>query len=355
MIQERMLMARNSDQETPPVPLSANIYCNRHLDELLSSAIQPFKRRLLQRNDATDLFWFSRYARCGEHLKIRLHVPQDDWPSYKQDLTEEIEKLFLKLPVEDASLGRISTPGLPPIDTEDADEEDYPDRTILWTCFRPSPVTFGSTRYLDDLQFLSHFYSCMAAGCNVILDSLTEGGVPTSKDRQARLMKIVVSGFFALPLSVEEQLHYLTYHRDWLLRYLLVSLSASTTSQQTLNRLDERLEGMENVVVSISAVIQGQRMSGGPAESESLRSHSDLHSALRDFHRYVSRFRGNPEYNLDPYTSDSAFLPLFKVFHGFANQAGVPIVQELYTYHLLLRSFERSLAFEEVGSGRTSG
>jgi Lantibiotic biosynthesis dehydratase C-term len=333
------------------VPLSANIYFDRHLDDLLSSVLQPFRYRFQEQGDATSMFWFSRYARGGEHLKLRLHVPQENWLPYKEDLSKQIEKLFAATPTGGA-VERTSAPALPPVDEEDAVEGNYPDRTILWTCFRPSPITVGSPKYLGDSQFLKRFYLCMTAGCAAVLDFLSmESATPTSKWRQKSLMKLAITGLCALPLHPQEIPQYLTYHRDWLLRYLLVSLSANTTAEQTLRRLDQQVAAMDATVASVSSVIRGQIWTAGE-ESETSLERSELRLAFRDFFEYIVIFRGNPEYDLDPYTSDAAFLPLFKVLHGFANQVGVPIIQELYTYHLLLHSFEKILESQEVGVGK---
>jgi hypothetical protein len=60
--------------------------------------------------------------------------------------------------------------------------------------------------------------------------------------------------------------------------------------------------------------------------------------SLADLFQYASRFQGDPEYRLDPFADDAVFPSLFKVFHGFANQLGLSVLDEAFAHHLLLQA-----------------
>lgn len=69
---------------------------------------------------------------------------------------------------------------------------------------------------------------------------------------------------------------------------------------------------------------------------------NDWARAAGEFFAYVATYRGRPEYDQDPYSSDHTFLPLFKVFHGAANQYGFRLSNEAYIHHLLCTAGERA-------------
>lgn len=335
--------------DQPPATLSANVYCDRHFNDLLRHVVAPLSRELDALGEPGALLWFSRFSRRGQHVKLRLHTPDEtNWPSLKSRITVLAESFFATLPAGEADAPpRISTPRLPPIDQEDELDGDYPDRSVLWTRFRPSPRTVGTEKYLNDHRLLNLFYRCMAANTELVLaEELTAGEEPSLKAKQSQLLRTVIAGLFPLDLSPQEQTSYLAFHRDWLLRHLLSQSPPQTTAEETLERLDQKLAGMDATVAGLSSVIAGQLSSETEEDLEDSEEDEleGLRTALRDFFAHVRGFRGRPEYDLDPYTSDYAFLPLFKVLHGWANQVGVPIINELYTYQLLLRAAERTHA-----------
>ncbi len=332
------------DLDQPPATLSANVYCDRHFHDLLRQVVAPLSQELNTLEGPGTILWFSRYSRCGQHLKLRLHTADEtSWPALRSRIIALAESFFTLL--SDTSTDappRTSTPRLPPIDKEDELDEDYPDRSILWTRFRPSPRTVGNERYLTDNRLLNLFYLCMGANTELLLGEVlaTAEELPL-KAKQAQLLRTVVAGLFALDLLPQEQISYIGFHRDWLLRYLLSQSSPETKADETIERLNQKLDGMDATVTTLSSIIANQLSQAAAHDSEE-DNFTDLRTALRNFFAHVRGFRGQPEYDLDPYTSDFAFLPLFKVLHGFANQIGVPIINELYTYQLLLRAVEHT-------------
>ncbi len=59
------------------------------------------------------------------------------------------------------------------------------------------------------------------------------------------------------------------------------------------------------------------------------------HWPLRLLADYLEGFRGDPAYQLDPFTDEPAFTGVFKGIHGVANQLGLPMAEEAFTHHLL--------------------
>ena len=346
------------DPDGRPAALSANLYCNRPYHELLHQVVVPLGRELDALAGPGSLLWFFRYSRCGRHLKLRLHTADETrWPALRSRLQNLADAYFAAIPEGGADAdSRISVPRLPPIDEEDERDEDYPDRSILWTHFRPSPRTLGSEKYLADTRLLHLFYRCMHANSHLVLASVRSADAePPLKAKQSQLLRTVIAGLFSLDLSPEERIAYLAFHRDWHLRFLLLQSNAETTADETVERLNRKLEGMETTVAALSSIIAAQMVpdeqAAAPEEEDEL---SALRTSLRAFFAHVRGFRGRPEYDLDPYTSDYALLPLFKVLHSFANQIGLPPVNELYSYQLLLRATERAhaaaaLATQEAG------
>lgn len=334
-----------------PAPLSANLYCDRGLDDVLRRVVSPLSQRLERRGAAPPPLWFTRYARRGQHLKLRIHADEAERLAIGAELEALAGSLWESLPPRDASSPpRLSNPALPAIDREDEPEEDCPDRSLLWTRYRPSPLTFGNECYLADPRHLDLFCDCLSAHTRCVLRSLAAGAPDApAKLGQPRLLQAVIAGLFALDLTPAEQLDYLRYHRDWHLRYLLSQSPAETRPEEVLANLDRKVERTAATVESLSAIIAEQRARAGGEEDDGW---GELRAALAAFFAHVSTYRGRPEFDVDPYTSDAAFLPLFKVLHGIANQLDVAIYLEMYTYQLILRSAERLPAMAGTGNPR---
>lgn len=327
-------------QSFPNPILSANLYCSGRLDDALYRAVAPFWKRV--RHDVQDGYvWVVRYARGGEHLKIRLHGPEDLRTRLQEELEESIESYLASLSGLPAAQRTIIR-DQPPIDPEDQTDGEHPDRTLLWTRYRHSPVTLGAETFLNDEKFTARFTRCLGGACELMLDSpiFKEEGIPLQA-RQSLILKLAILACSAFGFDPDKRAEYLAYHRDWLVRFLLTKTDPAKADEAwMIEMLDGKVRNAGSAVETLAGVMEAQD-NRGDQEAPS-DANLSLRRALAELFDHVRGFRGNPEYDLDPYTRDHAFLPIFKVLHGFANQAGLAIPHEAYTYHLLLRSAERT-------------
>ncbi|HEX2165099.1 MAG TPA: lantibiotic dehydratase C-terminal domain-containing protein [Thermoanaerobaculia bacterium] len=320
----------------PQPLLSANIYCAQALDALIAEVITPFSRQVCAEG---SYLWLIRHSRGGEHLKVRLHAPPAIQDQARRLLEEQVRSFFAALPANESA----AVPGqeqLAVIDPEDAVDSPYPDRSLLWTTYQASPVTFGAPILLEDAEFQALFTRALGAGCRIALDlfapAASEGAVPIGK-RQSLVFKLVVLTWRALPAAAIDRAGYLDYHRDWLVRWMLAHSDPATTTRESVLDLFDRKAATMEASVGVLASALAQEDDDGEAEGPN----AEYQRAIRDYFRQVQGFRGDPAYRLDPYTEDAAFLPLFKVLHNLANAIGLGIRHEAFTYHLLSRAAHR--------------
>jgi hypothetical protein len=329
----------------PEPILSANIYCSKRLDDLIHRAIAPFWRRFKEK-DAEDscYLWSMRYAKCGEHLKVRLHGPEDFKPALQRDFTTAVSCYFETLGAVDPEDGQVSNGSLPSLDPEDDSPVNYPDRSILWTQYRSSPITMGSPVYLDDSRLVALFTRCLGEGFGRIL-SEHKPEVNSSfliRTRQSIVMKLVLSGCAALNFRQNKRLSYLAYHRDWLMRYLLFKSDPHKSSrEEMLERLDAKLQTAQSTIDKLADIMKSQDQDPSHMDTG---EYAGWARSLANLYQHLQLFRGDSQYDLDPYAADPVFLPIFKLFHGVANQAGLSLLNETYLYHLLIPAAGETVA-----------
>ena len=327
--------------------LTANIYCDRGLDALIQRAITPFRARLRESDPAGRWsLWLVRYSRCGEHLKVRVHGPEERRELARRLLEESVREHFAALPDAEPA-PRVSRPDAPAIDTEDEAAADYPDRTLLWTRYRRSHVNLGPPAFLEDDRYTALFTACLARGADLVLDVLhpePAGGVPGAA-RQRGLLRGLFSGLAALGFSADERAAYLAYHRDWLIRFNVAGPDAEAEARAGFDR---RVEGMASTVQQLRRVAAAHWEGGAVAAAG---AEGPWRDALSDLFAYLVRFRGDPAYRVDPFTDDAAFPPHFKVFHALANHLGVRMLDEAFVHHLVLRA----ATAEPVAAGAEGG
>lgn len=322
----------------PKPLLSANIYCDRHLDEVVALVLAPFWHRVAETLPSSlSYLWFIRYARRGEHIKLRLHAPEEQRMALQRQLEEVTHALFASLPAGETQEERINNTTLPPIDDEDAGDEACPDRTILWTSYRPSAITVGSETLLPDERLLALFTRSLAAGTEVVLAGLTpsEQGEYTWRMRQNLVIKLVLSTLNGLPFSPAQVLEYLTYHRDWLIRYMLYRGRSEGTADELIARFDARVREMPAAVDTIRGVLASQ-LTSEDRDGDDVYARLSLRMAA--LYEYIVRFRSDPGPALDPYAPDQVYLPIFKCLHGLSNQVGLGMPKEAQIYHLLVHA-----------------
>lgn len=326
-----------------PDPLvTANIYASGLLDDVLLRVVAPFRRDVQDIFGETNL-WVVRYSRGGQHLKVRVHGAPEHHDQIRKLLATRAETFFESLRNVPPVSPRISKPSAPAIDVEDALENEFSDRSMVWTTYQRSHVTLGMKPWLSDDTFVALACECLARGCDLTLAAAESGGLGSLATRQKLLIELLMPALVALGLDSDEKaLSYLAYHRDWLLRFFV----AETAKEQQLLRhfeektaaIPEALESFRSVTGRLRAHPPGDRWSG----------------ALSELAAYLKKFSGRSEYDLDPFTREVSFPPAFKVLHGLANQIGMPPLQEAYVHHVLIASMEAGALSADLVDSRSA-
>jgi hypothetical protein len=325
--------AKVADQLFPDPVLTASLYCVGRLDQAIFHAVALFWREL-RRHDPERLcyLWLMRYGKGGEHLKVRIHGPESLRPLIRGLLEEKAARFLDSLPEAEAPPSR-TRQRVPAIDAEE-DEVDggRPDRTLLWTTYRRSPVSLGGKPFLLDDRYAALLTRCLASACERVLalQPYADGSLP-HRVRQGALLKALIRGLAALGFPAGKRVEYLAYHRDWLLRYVLPQIwrSEAEAVEHLQRRLDEQMAGMAGSRLPLRRALDEDSTESGPD--------MDWERSLSGLLAYVSPLCRDPDYRLDPFASDPVFAPVFKVFHGLANQLGLRQRDEAFAHHLLLR------------------
>lgn len=338
---------------TPDPLLTANLYCEGLLDELIRNVVFPFWSEVRRTQaDRQACLWMVRYGRGGEHLKLRLHAPAGQGPALRERLEEMAGRYLDGLgPAGESREGR-ARPDIPPIDAEDHTDGAHPDRTLLWTEYRRSHVSLPAGPYLLDDGFLARFTRCLGEACERALIALGGPDAPpaTTKARQTALLKGLISGLAALGFPLAECASYLAYHRDWLVRFTLQRNEADPgKAGEILGYFDQQADKMGAAVESLRKVVRGE-WTGEPRAEAS----DPWQRSLAGLMAWAAPRRDDPEYGIDPFAADPAFAPVFKVFHGFANALGLLPMEEGYTHHLLLRATGVQEAADGLAAARLS-
>jgi hypothetical protein len=330
--------------------LTANIYCTGRLDAVLFRAVAPFWRELRSRDPERLCFlWVMRYGKGGEHLKVRIHGP-DSWRPVLRDLLAEKVLTFLaSLPPPQETPREPPGEWAPVIDAEDeTDGGDHPDRSLLWTTYGRSAVSLGGKPFLTDDRYAALFTRCLAAGCERVLalEPGAEGALAHSV-RQRALLTALIRGLAALRFPPGERASYLAYHRDWLLRFSLPpeERAESEPVERLCRRLDGQIARMGEALLPLRRAVDsawsGNGQSGDAEDAEE-EPDAGWRRSLAGLLGYIAPLCRDPHYRLDPFASDPVFAPVFKVFHGLANQLGLKRMDEAFAHQVLLRIAEAS-------------
>lgn len=321
----------------PDPVLTANLYCAGRLDEVIRQVVAPFRQQL--RQDAaggSGYLWVVRYGRGGEHLKVRLHAAsaRRQWAkSLLENLSQECFSSLDFSAARSSPKERLSPP--PPLDPEDDVESEYPYPALLWTQYRRSQVSLAAKPLLLDDRYVSLSTLCLGRGCDLVLEALAE--VLSPRLRALCQLQALIGGLAALDLSPASRRAYLAFHRDCLVRSLLVRRGASPRKVIDLvARFDRQQQEMAALLVPLRQVAEAEWDGEADRSAADEGADSAWRSSLVALHRYVSLFREDPEYRLDPLAEDPTFPLLFKAFHGFANQLGLNHVDEAFCHHLLV-------------------
>lgn len=323
--------------------LAASIYASGQIDSLLEDAVAPFWRRFRDDFGAGESYlWCLRYELGGEHLKLRVHAPAGLRPEIEKRLSEAVEPVLFRLrqKAAEASEPPAATqriPGwLPPaIDVEDGSNAPRADLALVFTQYRRSFVSLGDRPFLADDRYVALLTRCLGRGCDEVLALAADPGEGLAQRRQLTLWLLLVSG-----LALRgDRLDYLAYHRDWLIRFPLLRLKASSEQgKELLKRFEticSRREGQREFLGRWTRATWSPGLSEAPSAEP---QESPFVASLRELLDYLPTFAALPDARLDPFTRELAFPVLFKLFHGLANQLGLSRFDEAFACHLLLRS-----------------
>lgn len=311
--------------------LCASVYGQKQHDLLLNEFIQPFWDSSALKGVA-GFFWTMRYGAGGEHLKLRLHGPERCAVETRQALAAALDRFVNSLPA--GEVGQASQGLFPSIDPEDEEEGTRPDRFWRWTTFRPSPFVLGAEKLAQDPELVGLYAHAQSAIAEIVMREVSPRRLEASfaTSRQSLFIRLLIASFAALKFSANEKEMYLRHHRDWLVRFLISKARSPEASPATI--LAPLRVRIATLGASVNAIRQRLADSNPAPEAHQLFNVWQLR--LESFFNYVSTFRGNAAYDLDPYTRDYALLPLFKLLHGACNQFGLRLSNELYVYQLLL-------------------
>lgn len=319
--------------------LTANLYCNRRIDLLAREVLGGFSVDLAALGSPGEhFFWFMRYGKCGEHMKVRVHGPDTIAAEARQSLEAHANRFFATPDAEPDPTTWLSKSAIPPIDTDDEQDEDHENKSLLWSHYRRSPIVFGAEVYLEDDVHLDRFCRCQAAVTSLTLEALFPrlGDPAYNKHRQAVFIELLLTAVSVLALSPAETAGYLAYHRDWLIRSLVYNATpaGSITFEEIQKDLQSRADAMSAALRPLTGHIQSATTSG----REPKEYCRPFHQAFSSFFEHVSGYRGEPRFNQDPFTQDYAYLPVFKVLHFAANQFGFRLSNEAFIYNLLVHA-----------------
>lgn len=323
----------------PDPVVSANLYSSGNLDDAIRRVVLPFTQRLDDSGIAART-WMVRYQRRGEHLKVRVHSAVENRASIREHLRAVAEPFLIASAA--ARSADPEGPGVervvgnaPPIDIEDEATEIHPDDALLFTTYRRSHVSLGGPPFLDRDGYASRMCACLSSACSLVLDALSvdlEGEVPFQR-RHTALLKALIAGLEASDLDAGGRRDYLTYHRDWLIRF---NVDSPDAEDETVRVFDQRLDAMSAALAQVGAIAVKQW--SGAEEPTGGASGSPWQHDLGRLVAYASARRGDPDYRVDPFANDTIYPPVFKIFHGLANQLGLRMLDEAFGHHFLLHA-----------------
>lgn len=317
----------------PDPVLTANLYCAGRLDEVLHQVVGTFWRAARQLEPGScACLWTLRSDEGGEHLKVRLHGPESLAQPASVLLQRAAATFFARLggPLERRSPAEWTGEGA--IEGDGEALSDHPDRTLLWTRYRRSPVWLGDGPFLDEDGYISRITRCLAAACErvLLLETDATGRIPY-RVRQSTLLEGLVAGLAVSGFAADARSAYLAYHRDTLLRSRV--RAEADPAQDPLQLFDWRVEAFGPAAGTLRRTALSVWDS---IEAEPKRADAPWCGALANLLWYIRPLCDDPDYAIDPWAGDPSFVPVFKAFHGFANQLGLKPIEEAFVHHFLL-------------------
>lgn len=337
--EETLVPTTPPDRADPTV--TASVYAEGTLDAVVSGAIAPFWAEFSGTHaDSGAYLWTLRYAKSGEHLKIRVHAPPELRDSVRDLLALRAEALLARLPGDPIFEGRKSRPLATPIDLEDRQAENYSDRTLLWTTYERSQISLGLRPFLVDDAFVARLTRCLGAGFALVLARFGDNKIEpwSHAAQQGLLLRAVYLGLEGAGLVPAERSLYALYHRDCLLRGLLKQAGSSggpAKIEQTLELFGRQVDRIGSGLERIRALADPE--ASAASFTAEIRAWQDSCGRIAE---HLRRVCVGSEHEVDPFAHQPLFPPLFKVFHGLANQIGLTPLNEALAHHLLVAAFE---------------
>src|SRR4051794_34311879 len=323
----------------PDPILTANVYCEGSLDQLIWGTLAPLWARHQAVGEHRGSFlWFARYRRGGEHLKIRFHGSPAAREAFQPVLAADIQSFLDHLPGEAATDDRDCQPGQFPVDPEDQCTTAYPDRSLLWTSYQRQPGIMGRQPMSDDLLHTPLFTRCLGYGSDIILKSCrpdSQGGLVSDARRLSLALKLFVAAWSSLDLPSAKKVEVFRYHRDW----LLTSFNLDVT--QICAALDRRLQSRPETLAGLRALLD----TGGEPEPESAADDDSFglwQSCFAELFHYTVQRANDPDFLQDSFLKDQVLATVFKLLHAHTNQLATGLLNESYLCQLLIRAGEES-------------
>lgn len=316
----------------PDPVLTANLYCAGHLDDVLHQVIGPFWRAVRQRDpDAGAYVWTVRASEEGEHLKVRLHGPESLAGPARDFLQRAVAPFFARCGVPPGERRPIEHAGT--FEEDDEAGSGHPDCSLVWTRYRRSHIWLGGGPFLDDDGYVSRITRCLAAACEraLLLEADATGKIP-HRVRQSALLEALIAGLAVSDFAVDARPAYLAYHRDTLLRSRARAEAGKMTD--LLELFDRRIEAMGPASGALRQAVRSA-WTHDTAEVEPRRPDAAWCAALANLVWYIRPLCDDPDYAIDPWAGDPCFVPVFKAFHGCANQLGLNLTEEAFAHHFL--------------------
>lgn len=308
--------------------ISASIYCHAFMDQLLKEVILPFWTHTKARIPQSNL-WILRYARGGQHLKLRLHVPDEDSMACAACLRNSVEKFLAGLPPQ-SEIERDPAAHLPPIDPEDCSDGLRPDRSLIWTRYRYLPELIGAEPLSGATGFEAAFVRCLAASTGFILENLivtTSAEFPIKK-RMTLALQLFLAAMAGVHPSVEIRTRYLAYQLEWLLR-------VSRDRARELAVFSRKVAESPDHQMALSPLV-----TASPPQYGSLGAWCHAVGDLICF--CVNRLGRDDLSELDETSSNLVYFALSRVVHNAINPTAIGNSNEAYLCLLLQSALIRA-------------
>lgn len=323
--------------------VAANVYLGGRLDEVLARVVEPCWTELatLLPGSSSSYLWCLRSPRGGEHLKIRVHGPGALGLAASELISQSAQRLFSESPAQPVEqAGTPQSRRQPILDEADLVNQGHPDRSLIYTTQVRHPALFGVRQLGSNDDYVARFTACLGRGREVAAALRTDSVRDRASARRQKMLRLLVLGLATLWPDIEQRTTYIAYHRDWLVRFPVLSSGAGKAgAQRRLERYETALRQMGEQF--LSALGRLWSAGGAPEDSEVAGPWREDLLALRE---YLEKSQLRP----DPFAQGATFPCIFKMLHALANQAGLNPGNEGLVYHILLRAAGEPFAPDSV-------